>query len=108
MPVHHRPKDVENEEPRGHGSLKGGVDTVILIEAGSTKRARVTKQKDGEIGDVMLFDLKVVEIGTDEDGDVVSSCVVKPTLIDTTPAADPFAKAVAKLSAGARLEGLTK
>jgi RecA-family ATPase len=37
LPVHHRPKDSESTDPRGHGSLKGGVDTVILVEGGKTE-----------------------------------------------------------------------
>lgn len=74
-PVHHRPKDSENEDPRGHGSLKGGVDTVILIVAGSPKRYRVTKQRDGELGEAGAFNLTSVYLGDDEDGQRVTSCV---------------------------------
>ena len=90
-------------EPRGHGSLKGGVDTVILVEAGKTKRARITKQKDGEEGELLLFNLQPVDLGYDDDGDPVTSCVVVPTSVDTNPTVDPFARAVAKLSATTRL-----
>lgn len=103
MPVHHRPKDAESIEPRGHGSLKGGVDTVILIEAGKTKCAEVTKQKDGEIGEKFLFNLSVVELGVDEDGDAVTSCVVEHTATNMNLVASPFAQAVGKLSVGNRL-----
>ena len=103
MPVHHRPKDAESIEPRGHGSLKGGVDTVILIEAGKTKCAEVTKQKDGEIGDKFLFNLGVVELGNDEDGEAVTSCVVEHTETNLHPIVSPFAQAVGKLSIGNRL-----
>lgn len=78
MPVHHRPKDAESVEPRGHGSLKGGVDTVILVEDGKPRSARLTKQKDGELGEALHFDLNVVELGHDEDGEPVTSCVVEP------------------------------
>lgn len=101
--VHHRPKDAESEEPRGHSSLKGGVDTVILVEAGSTKSARVTKQRDGELGETMLFKLKSVELGNDEDGEVVTSCIVQPSDVDDRPRTDPIALAIAKLSDGAKL-----
>lgn len=103
MPVHHRPKDAESIEPRGHGSLKGGVDTVILIEAGKTKCAEVTKQKDGEIGDKFLFNLGVVELGDDEDGEAVTSCVVEHTETNLNPIVSPFAQAVGKLGDGDRL-----
>lgn len=102
-PVHHRPKDAESQEPRGHSSLKGGVDTVILVEGGQTKSAQITKQKDGEVGDRFLFNLEIVPLGEDEDGDAVTSCVVKLTDTDLTRAADPFMRAVGKLSPSTRL-----
>ncbi|MGN6374862.1 MAG: AAA family ATPase [Sphingomonas sp.] len=103
VPVHHRPKDSESRDPRGHSSLRGGMDTVILVEAGQTKRAEVVKQKDGADGARFLFNLHVVELGQDEDGDPVTSCVVEHTDRDLTPSADPFSQAVAKLSQNNRL-----
>lgn len=103
MPVHHRPKDTESSDPRGHSSLKGGLDTTILIEAGRTKTAEVIKQRDGEIGDRILFNLSIIELGEDEDGEQVTSCIVEETDTDLNPTVDPFARAVAKLSTGARL-----
>ena len=96
LPVHHRPKDAESTEPRGHGSLKGGVDTVILVEAGKPKRARVTKQKDDEERELLLFNLQPIELGMDDDGDTVSSCVVQPTL-DRFVEASPIAKKLAAI-----------
>jgi KaiC/GvpD/RAD55 family RecA-like ATPase len=98
MPVHHRPKDAESTEPRGHGSLKGGMDTVILVEAGLTKKATVTKQKDGETGDKTLFTLLPVQLGIDEDGEDVTSCVLQHATVDMNLPADPIARARAKLS----------
>lgn len=103
MPIHHRPKDAESTDPRGHSSLKGGLDTTILIEAGRTKTAEIIKQRDGEIGERILFDLSVIELGEDEDGEQVTSCVVQPTETNRNPVANPFAQAVARLSAGNRL-----
>ncbi|NQV94378.1 MAG: AAA family ATPase [Sphingomonadales bacterium] len=32
MPVHHRPKESANSQPRGHGSLRGGLDSIFLVE----------------------------------------------------------------------------
>lgn len=98
MPVHHRPKDAESKEPRGHSSLKGGVDTVVLIEAGLTKKATVHKQKDGEDGNVFLFSLKQVEIGVDDDGETVTSCIVEHSTVDNSIPADPKADARKRLS----------
>lgn len=96
--VHHRPKDAESEDPRGHSSLRGGVETVVLVEAGETKKARVTKQKDGEDGIELLFKLTVVELGQDEDGDPVTSCIVEPTDVDLAPRGDSAAAKVTRLS----------
>jgi len=103
MPVHHRPKDQESADPRGHGSLKGGIDTMILVEAGKPKRARITKQRDDEERDLIMFNLRVHELGIDEDGDPVTSCTLEPTLVDLNPKADPFTLAVGRLSANNRL-----
>lgn len=102
LPVHHRPKDAESTEPRGHGSLKGGVDTVILVEAGKPKRARITKQKDDEERELLLFNLQPIELGTDDDGDPVSSCIVAPTL-DRFVEENPTARKLAKLTPNYRV-----
>lgn len=102
MPVHHRPKDAESQDPRGHSSLRGGSDTIIICEAGKPKKARVMKQKDGEEGDSYLFDLVPVELGVDEDGEPVTSCYVQPAMVDLNPAPDPRDKAAAKLTDGQR------
>jgi hypothetical protein len=102
MPVHHRPKDSESVEPRGHGSLKGGVDTVILVEATKPKRARITKQKDDEERELLLFDLQPVELGQDDDGDPVTSCVVVPTL-DVVAESSPLARKLATLAPNYRV-----
>lgn len=99
LPVHHRPKDAESTEPRGHGSLKAGVDTVILVEAGKPKRAKITKQKDGEERDLVMFNLQPVELGLDDEGDMVTSCVVVPTLTDLgRGASDKFQQKINALS----------
>lgn len=102
MPVHHRPKDAESEDPRGHSSLRGGSDTIIICEAGKPKRARIKKQKDGEEGDVFHFDLVPVELGLDEDGEPVTSCYVQQARASAAPALDPRIKALGALSDGQR------
>ncbi|MEN2749333.1 AAA family ATPase [Sphingomonas sp. T9W2] len=77
MVIHHRPKDSANETPRGHGSLWGACDTIILVEdKGGPKQAKVTKQKDAEPAEPVTFELRVVELGEDEKGRPVTSCVV--------------------------------
>lgn len=104
MPIHHRPKDQDSTDPRGHGSLMGGLDTAILVdEVGKTKRARITKQRDDEERVLAMFNLEVLDLGVDKKDKPVTSCTVVPTLTDLAPKADPFAIAVGKLSAGPRL-----
>jgi hypothetical protein len=72
---------VENATPRGHGSLTGGVDTILLVSdqegRKGYKQVEVTKQKEGETGELIGVHLLVVELGTDDDGDTVTSCVVQ-------------------------------
>jgi KaiC/GvpD/RAD55 family RecA-like ATPase len=103
LPVHHRPKDSESSDPRGHSSLKGGIETLILVEGGETRRARITKQKDGEERELLLFNLHVHEVGLDARGCPVTSCTITPSTLEAAPAIDPFNRAVAKLSDGAKL-----
>jgi hypothetical protein len=95
LPVHHRPKDAESTEPRGHSSLKGGMDTVILVETGKPKRARITKQKDDEERHLIYFNLLPVTLGYDGDGDPVSSCVVE---ISTDAEVIPTNQALQKIA----------
>jgi hypothetical protein len=102
MPVHHRPKDQESTDLRGHSSLRGGVDTAILVESGQPKKARITKQKDAPERDLGMFNLVPIELGVDEDGEIVTSCIVQSAPEDRNPAHDPFAIAVTRLPNGQR------
>jgi hypothetical protein len=47
--------------------------------------------------------LQPIELGVDDDGDPVQSCVVIPTLVDHDLGGDQFQRAVARLPAGPRL-----
>jgi len=86
--VHHSPLDATARRPRGHSSLWGAADTVIHVSGdrdAPARRIHVLKQKDGDPGPDLMFRLKQVEIGTDEDGDPVTSCVIEQS--DLEPAA---------------------
>lgn len=83
--VHHRPKDSESKDLRGHSSLRGNVDTTILVEAGDIKTATTLKQKDGEDNVQIRFRLHKTVIGADKRGKEVSTCLVEIT--DEKPAA---------------------
>jgi len=77
--VTHSPLEKDAKRPRGHSSLWGAADTVIHVAGdrdAPVRRLHVIKQKDGDPGNDILFDLKSVEIGIDEDGDPVTSCIV--------------------------------
>ncbi len=75
--VHHAGKD-PSKGARGSSALRAACDTEILIEGQSGQRiATATKQRDLETGEPMPFELDVVPLGIDEDGEPVSSCVVK-------------------------------
>ncbi len=78
--VHHAGKDPARGA-RGHSSLKAAVDVEIEVsrtEAGE-RVATLTKARDFESGARFGFLLQVIELGTDEDGDAITSCVVVPT-----------------------------
>lgn len=48
--------------------------------------ATVEKARDGTTGEQFAFDLKVVNLGEDEDGDPITTCIVEPIGV---PAARP-------------------
>jgi hypothetical protein len=82
--VHHC--GVEGERPRGHTSLTGAVDAQLSVKRGSSETILVEVEcaKDGPQGEMVASRLEVIEVGTDSDGEPISSCVVRP---EETPAA---------------------
>ncbi len=77
--VHHSGKDT-SRGLRGHSSLTGAVDAIIEVtrdESGDRREWRVERAKDGPESDPIPFALSVVELGEDEDGDAITSCVVE-------------------------------
>lgn len=92
MFVHH-PTKAGDKGPRGSSVLIGAVSTSIEID--ENRVAWVRKQRDGETGRPMPFKLLSVQIGADEDGDAVGSCVCVQD--ESAPdAGDDFAPASAK------------
>jgi KaiC/GvpD/RAD55 family RecA-like ATPase len=76
--IHHFGKNAENGA-RGHSSLLGAVDVQIdLLRTGDDRRAVVKKNRDGEEGREYPFRLHVVDLGQDEEGDAITSCVAVP------------------------------
>jgi hypothetical protein len=83
--VHHSGKDQTKGE-RGWSGMRAGMDCSIEVIRNDNQRSfKVSKLKDGEDGQVFLFEQKIVEIGFDEDGDVISSCVVVHSTADFVP-----------------------
>lgn len=80
MMVHHSGKDL-TRGARGHSSLRAAVDTEITLsrdEASGLISAALDKQRDGPTGAEFSYRLRQVELGHDEDGDPVTSCLVEP------------------------------
>lgn len=75
--VHHRPKDSESRDLRGHSSLRGNIDTAILVEGGEVKSATTVKQKDGEDNQQVRFELERFVLGENKRGDEISTCLVR-------------------------------
>ena len=75
--VHHAGKDLARGA-RGWSGLKAAADAeleVLRLPAG--RMLRTSKMKDGEDDQAWGFELQSMPIGMDEDGDVITSCVVK-------------------------------
>ena len=80
--IHHSGKD-KNKGARGHTSLRAAVDTEIEIKVdGQIRTARCRKQRDLENGKAIAFTLQRVELGLDDEGDPITSCVVEHLDID--------------------------
>jgi len=77
MLVHHSGKD-SSRGMRGHSSLLAAVDVSLEVtrDGDDTRLVHVRKVKDGTDGETFPFRLEVVDLGKDEDGDFVTSCVL--------------------------------
>ena len=94
--VHHSPHDAQR--PRGHSSLIGALDVQISVKRDGAGNivAELELSKDGEAGIQFVSRLRVVEIGRDQDGDVITSCVVDPVTDAAATAAKPSKPAKAR------------
>lgn len=74
--IHHAGKDA-NSGARGSSVLKAAADVEIeVIRTKEYRAARVAKMKDGDDSGEFRFQLPIVELGENEDGDPITSCVV--------------------------------
>jgi hypothetical protein len=98
--VHHC--GVEGSRPRGHTSLTGAADAQLGVRRDDAKNVVVTLEymKDGPEGETIVSRLEQVEVGEDEDGDAITSCIVEAV---EGAAAEQARTAVPKLTKGARI-----
>jgi hypothetical protein len=75
--IHHC--GIEGTRPRGHTSLTGAADAQLSVRRDAADQIVVTVEwmKDGVEGDEIVSRLDIVEVGVDDDGDPVSSCVIE-------------------------------
>jgi hypothetical protein len=79
--IHHIGK-TDSINPRGHGLLQAAADTWLQIQRpdnSATCSWMITRQRDGIAGAKFHFKLPQVVLGNDEDGDPVTTCLVKMT-----------------------------
>ena len=76
--VHHGTQATNGSKPRGHGSLTGADDALIEVAklADGTRTATVVHAKDDADGDRFGFKLEPANLGTDPDGDPITTLTV--------------------------------
>jgi hypothetical protein len=76
--VHHC--GIVGSRPRGHTSLPGADDAQIAVEKGKNGLITVTVEhmRDGPAGLSFACRLESVDLGLDDDGDPINSCVIVP------------------------------
>jgi KaiC/GvpD/RAD55 family RecA-like ATPase len=86
--VHHSGKDA-TKGARGWSGLRAAADAEFeVMRLPNGRVLRTSKQKDGDDESMWGFDLDVVDIGVDEDGDPVTSCVIKETEVNLAGATE--------------------
>lgn len=90
--VHHCGHD--GNRPRGHSSLLGALDVELAVkrDAADNVIAMVELMKDGPQGEEWASRLEVVELGEDDDGDKITSCIVSVEGLQPSAKASPGLK----------------
>lgn len=84
--VHHTGKDLARGF-RGHSSAFAALDAAIEVQRdGDARGWSIAKAKDGEDGATRPFKLEKVNLGTDEWGEPITSCVAVPAERTARPA----------------------
>jgi hypothetical protein len=68
----------EGSRPRGHSSLLGNADAVLSVKRNAADNVivEVELMKDGAAGEKIGSRLEVVEVGLDEDGEPIKTCLI--------------------------------
>jgi hypothetical protein len=88
--IHHC--GIDGTRPRGSTALTGAVDAQLSVKRDASDRVivEVEYMKDGPEGDLIASRLNPVEVGKDQDGEAITSCVIVPTEItDRQDRGDP-------------------
>jgi hypothetical protein len=77
--IHHC--GVEGSRPRGHTSLTGAADAQLAVKRDAAGNIVTTVEfmKDGPEGDEIVSSLEQITVGTDDDGDAITSCIIRNT-----------------------------
>ena len=88
--VHHTGKD-QSKGLRGHSSLHGALDAEIAVtyEKRKSRTLRVGKLKDEDDKHSFGFRLEKHIVGTDEDGEVETSCTIEPDILGVKKIPEP-------------------
>jgi hypothetical protein len=76
--VHHC--GIAGDRPRGHTSLTGAADAQLAVKRDEADNIVVSLEhmKDGPEGDTIASRLVSIDVGTDDEGDAITSCFVEP------------------------------
>jgi AAA domain len=77
--VHHC--GINDSRPRGHTSLTGAADARLAVTRDHAKNILVEVEfmKDGDSSEIVVSTLESLDVGLDEDGAPITSCVVVPS-----------------------------
>ncbi|MCJ2126672.1 AAA family ATPase [Methylobacterium sp. J-077] len=100
--VHHC--GLEGTRPRGHSALAGAVDAQLAVKklGDGFLSCTVELMKDGPDGETVTCRLELVEVGIDDAGEPITSCVVE-AVTDSLPDLRPGKQASKRLSERNRL-----
>ena len=96
--VHHSGKDAHRGS-RGWSGIKAAADAEIEVikHENGAREIRITKMTDGEDGLSWGCKLEIIEVGMDDDGDLITSCVAIEAELTRPETQDKERKGVKKL-----------